>query len=125
MLTFICKVISAGSLQLGVLETLMSLAIKCPYVNMINLILQDGKSYTQRGSVIGMGRESSQADTCGLTEEPSFSYEFKNLNHDLSPALAVQCQKAVKEEANGCLALMRQKKKMEPWEGHLSCSMCT
>lgn len=92
---------------------------------MINLILQDGKSYAQRDSVIGMGSESSWADTCGLTADPSFSYEVQNLNHDLPPALAVQRQKAVKEKANGCLAFMRQKKKMEPWEWHLSCSMCT
>lgn len=67
----------------------MSLAIKCPYVNIINLILHNGKSYAQRDSVIGTGRESIPADTCGLTAEPSFSYEVQNLNHDLSPALAV------------------------------------
>lgn len=89
MLTFICKVISVGNPQLGVLETLMSLAIKFPYVNIINLILHDGKFYAQRDSVIGMGRESSLADTCGLTAEPSFSYKVQNLNHDLSPALAI------------------------------------
>lgn len=89
MLTFICKVISVGSPPLGASETLMSLAVKCPYVNIINLVVHDGKSYSQRVSVIGMGRESSPADTCGLTAEPSFSYEVQNLNHDLSPTLAV------------------------------------
>lgn len=89
MLTFICKVVSIGSPQLGALETLMSLAVKHPYVNIINLILHDGKSYARRDSVIGMGRESSLADTCGLTAEPSFSYELQNLNHDLSLPLTV------------------------------------
>lgn len=89
MLTFICKVISVGSPQLGVLETLMILAVKYPYVNIINLILHDGKSYVQRGFGIGIGRESIPADTCVLTAEPSFPYEVQNLNNDLSPALAV------------------------------------
>lgn len=125
MLTSICTVISVGSPQLGALETVMSLAVKCPYINIINFILYDGNSYAQSDSLIGIGRESHLADTCGLTAEPSFSYEVENLNHDLSPALAVYCQKAVKEEVNGCLAFMRQEKKMRPWEGHLSCSMCT
>lgn len=124
MLTSICTVTSVGSPQLGALETLMSLAVKCPYVNIINLILHDGKSYAHSDSLIGIGRESSLADTCGSIAEPSFSYEVENLNHDLSPALAVYCWKAVKEEVNGCLAFMRQEEKMEPWEGHLSCSMC-
>lgn len=125
MLTSISTVISVGSPQLGALETLMSLAVKCPYVNIINLILHDGKPYVQSDSLIGIGRESSLPDTCGLTAEPSFFYEVENLNHDLSPALAEYCQKAVKEKLNGCFAFMRQEKKMEPWEGHLSCSMCT
>ena len=122
MLTSICTVIPVGSPQLGALETLMTLAVKRPYINIINLILHDGKSYAQSDSLIG--RECSLADTCGLTAEPSFSYEVENLNHDLSLTLAEYCQKAVKEEVNGCLAFMRQEKKMGPWEGHLSCSMC-
>lgn len=111
MLTSICPVISVGSPQLGALETLMILAVKHPYANIINLILYDGKSYAQSDYLIGVGRESSLPDTCGLTAEPSFSYEVENLNHDLSPALAVYCQKAVEEEVNGCLAFMRQEKK--------------
>lgn len=97
MLTFICKVVSTGSPQLGALETLMSLAVKHPYVNIINLILHDGKSYARRDSVIGMGRESSLADTCGLTAEPSFSYELQNLNHDLSPPLTLVSESSERE----------------------------
>lgn len=111
MLTSICPVISVGGPQLGALETLTILAVKHPYANIINLILHDGKSYAQSDSLIGVGRESSLPHTCGLTAEPSFSYEVENLNHDLSPALAVYCQKAVEEEVNGCLAFMRQEKK--------------
>lgn len=111
MLTSIHTVISVGSPQLGALETWMSLAVKHPYVNIIKLILHDGKSYAQSDSLVGIRRQLSLADTCGLTAEPSFSYEVENLNHDLSPALAVYCQKAVEEEVNGCLAFMRQEKK--------------
>jgi len=85
----------------------MSLAAKCPYINVINLIPHDGKSYAPSDSLIGIGRESSLADTCGSAAVPSFCYEAENLNHDLSPALAVYCQKAVKEQVNGCCAFMR------------------